>query len=76
MQLEEEAAELAVFAAACLNIGNEHIPYSYHHEDYADFGSWTRLACQAQHWLGANAPRYVYAAAVEDIIVAASTVRA
>ena len=36
VQLEEEAAELAVFAAACLNIGNEHIPYSYHHEDYAE----------------------------------------
>jgi hypothetical protein len=75
--LEQECAELAVFAAACLNLGGEFTPgfLSLYTEDnriqFAD-----RLAVRAQTWLGLNTPRFVYAMEVENLIAQASKIPA
>jgi hypothetical protein len=74
--LEQECAELAVFAAACLNLGGEYSPgLRYSHDDsYVEFVD--RLANRSQTWLGGNVPRFVYAPEVEMLIAQASAIPA
>jgi len=70
--LEQECAELAIFAAACLNLGGEYSPGFWYPDDdnCAEFAD--RLTSRAQTWLGDNIPRFVYSTGVENLIVQAS----
>jgi hypothetical protein len=73
--LQQECAELAVFAAAWLNLGGKCSPGLRGNRDncieFAD-----HLTQQAQWWLGSNTPKFVYAMKVEDLIVQASAIPA
>jgi hypothetical protein len=72
--LEQECAELALFAAACLNLGGEHSPHFWDTDSCVQFAD--RIAIRAQTWLGTNIPKFVYATDVENLIVQASAIPA
>jgi hypothetical protein len=74
--LEYECAELALFAAACLNLGGERSLglWRPHTDSWVQFVD--HLAVRAQTWLGDNIPRFVYATEVEELIAQASGVPA
>jgi hypothetical protein len=69
--------KLALFAAACLNLGAECAPGYWNlmngdiWEEFAD-----RLVEQAQTWLASNLPRFGYATEVENLIAQASAIPA
>jgi hypothetical protein len=72
----QEAIEQALFAAAFLNLGGEYSPcWGDARRDTCDMVA-NRLAGKAATWLGSNLPRFVYAIAIENLIVGASEVPA
>jgi hypothetical protein len=72
-QDEERIAELAIFAAASINLGRDYAPFGGFHLAYSmQFAD--QLVVRAQQWLSANAPKLVYAPPVESIVAQASQV--
>jgi hypothetical protein len=74
--LEEERAELAVFAAANLNFGSEYPPLVWGGDIGTCIQFADRLMVRAQTWFGTNVPRLVYATDVENLIGQASKIPA
>ena len=65
--LGEERAELALFAAACLNLGAEQFPHWVENDDIS--GCFAEQLVDRTHtWSGQNSPRIVYVNEVESLI--------
>lgn len=65
--LGEERAELALFAAAYLNLGGEHLPIWMEQNDIIDYFA-EQLVIRAHAWIVQNSPKIVYAETVENLI--------
>jgi hypothetical protein len=72
--VNEARAELALFAAAYLNLGNERPNPRL--EDVTMFMFLGRLLSRTEQWLSANFPRRVFAPEVENVIVSCSLIAA
>lgn len=65
--LGEERAELALFAAAYLNLGGECLPIWMEQSDIIDYFA-DQLVIRAHAWFAQNSPKIVYAEEIESLI--------
>src|SRR5690606_5463436 len=65
--VSEERAELVLFAAACLNLGDKHLPLWLEQDDINDYFV-QQLANRAYTWITQNSPKFVYSQYVESLI--------
>jgi hypothetical protein len=72
----EERAELALFAAACLNLHTDWCPDLWYFDRRICIQFLDRLADLALAWLGSNLPKFIYSLSVEGVIAGASKVPA
>lgn len=66
--LGEERAELALFAAACLNLSSEPLPFLERRDDVIIYFAG-QLVDRAHAWMAQNFPRMVYAEEIESLII-------
>jgi hypothetical protein len=73
---QEERAELALFAASCLNLGTDQCPDFWYLDQKICRQFVDHLADLSLTWLSSSLPKFIYAFEVESVIAGASKVLA